>query len=85
MYSFKFLSTYSRMRKSSGSSMSSMPFLGVGATAVNTCSADNNSFFCQLSRIFQMIMWAITLFAILYCIYVFAIPYMLKRFKRSKR
>jgi len=65
--------------------MSSMPFLGVGATAVNTCSAENDSFFCQLSRIFQMIMWAITLFAILYCIVFIAIPYILKRFKKSKR
>lgn len=75
------------MRKGSGSSMPSMPSMpsfGVGATAMNVCSADNDSFFCKLSRIFQMIMWVIVLCMILYFIYVFVWPFVSQKMKGSK-
>ena len=82
------------MRKSSNSSMPSMPSmpsLGVGATVMNTCSANNESLFCKFSRGFQIIMWIFSICLILYFIYVFVWPFVSQKmkgmtlFKGSKR
>ena len=67
------------MRKSSGSSMPAMPALGLGLGTLNSCSADNDSFFCKFSRFFQMLVWVIIICAILYFIYSFAMPFIKKR------
>ena len=60
--------------------------LGVGAVAVNSCPSTDNSLFCQVSRIFQIISWIFSVFVILFFIYVFfAKPYFGgKRGGRSK-
>jgi hypothetical protein len=59
--------------------------LGVGAVAVNTCSSEDKSMFCQASRIFQIISWIFTTLIFLWIAYVFFDIYVLsKRGKRSK-
>jgi len=81
------------MRKgsSSTSSMPEMPSLGVGATVLNTCSANDESLFCKFSRGFQVLAWIVSISLILYVIYAFVWPFVsqkmkgLKLFKGSKR
>ena len=59
--------------------------LGVGALAVNTCSSEDKSIFCQASRIFQIISWIFSIFIFLWVAYVFFDMYVLsRRGKRSK-
>lgn len=67
------------MRRSPGLGM---PSLGLGLGTVNTCSADNNSLFCQISRIIQIMGWVLLLCVILYVVYVFVMPYFFKGKKR---
>ena len=58
---------------------------GVGAVAVNTCSSQDNSMFCQASRIFQIISWIFSTIIIIWIAYIFFDMYVLsKRGKRSK-
>ena len=58
---------------------------GVGALAVNTCSSEDKSMFCQASRIFQIIGWIFSTLVFLWIAYVFFDVYVLsKRGKRSK-
>lgn len=58
---------------------------GVGAVAVNTCSSEDKSMFCQASRIFQIIGWIFSTLVFLWVAYVFFDIYVLsKRGKRSK-
>jgi len=74
------------MAKGSGSGPS-MPALGmgVGALSVNTCPSTDNSFFCQFSRIFQMITTVLTTLLLLWVVYVIFSPYVFaKRGGRSK-
>jgi len=54
---------------------------GLGLGTINTCTMEDTSFFCQFSRIFQMIMWVFTLLFIGYLIYIFAGPLLFKRRK----
>jgi hypothetical protein len=42
---------------------------GVGAVAVNTCSSEDQSMFCQASRIFQIISWIISIIVFLWVAY----------------
>ena len=68
------------MAKRSGSGSGSGPDfpnlgLGVGAVALNTCASTDNSLFCQVSRIFQIISWIFSVLVILFFIYVFAKAY----------
>lgn len=76
------------MAKGSGSgSGPSMPALGmgVGALAVNTCPSTDNSFFCQFSRIFQMITTVLTTLLLLWFVYVIFSTYVFaKRGGRSR-
>ena len=44
--------------------------MGVGAVSVNTCASTDNSFFCQFSRIFQMITTILTTLLLLFIVYV---------------
>ena len=58
---------------------------GVGAVAVNTCSSEDKSMFCQASRVFQIIGWIFSTLVFLWIAYVFFDVYVLsKRGKRSK-
>ena len=58
---------------------------GVGALAVNTCSSEDKSMFCQASRFFQIIGWIFSTLIFLWVAYVFFDIYVLsKRGKRSK-
>ncbi len=58
---------------------------GVGAVAVNTCSSEDKSMFCQASRFFQIIGWIFSTLIFLWVAYVFFDIYVLsKRGKRSK-
>jgi hypothetical protein len=58
---------------------------GVGAVAVNTCSSEDKSMFCQASRFFQIIGWIFSTLVFLWVAYVFFDIYVLsKRGKRSK-
>ena len=59
-----------------------MPSLGFGFGTINTCSADNNSLFCQISRIIQILTWVFILCLLLYVIYAVVIPYFFKGKKR---
>ena len=59
--------------------------LGVGAVAVNTCSSEDKSMFCQASRIFQVISWIFSIIIFTWIIYTFFSIYVLsKGGKRSK-
>lgn len=44
--------------------------MGVGAVSVNTCASTDNSFFCQFSRIFQMITTILITLLLLFFVYV---------------
>ena len=57
------------MAKGSGSGMPALG-MGVGAVAVNTCPSTDNSFFCQFSRIFQMITTFLTTLLLFWFVYV---------------
>jgi hypothetical protein len=58
---------------------------GVGAVAVNTCSSEDKSMFCQASRVFQIISWIFSTLLFIWLAYVFFDIYVLsKRGKRSK-
>ena len=56
---------------------------GVGAIAVNTCSSEDKSLFCQASRFFQIIGWIFSTLVFLWVAYVFFDIYVLS--KRGKR
>jgi len=45
--------------------------LVTGAVAVNTCPIENQTFFCQFSRIFQMISWVFSILVFLTIAYFF--------------
>ena len=78
------------MAKGSGSGSGSglgMPSLGlgVGAVALNTCPSTDNSLFCQVSRIFQIISWIFSTIIIIFIVYFLAKMYFEgKRGGRSK-
>jgi hypothetical protein len=58
---------------------------GVGAVAMNTCSSEDKSMFCQASRIFQVISWIFSIILFLWIFYGFLDIYVLsKRGRRSK-
>ena len=58
---------------------------GVGAVAVNTCSSEDKSMFCQASRIFQIISWIFSTIMFIWLFYVLLDIYVLsKRGRRSK-
>jgi hypothetical protein len=57
--------------------------LGVGAVAVNTCPIENQTFFCQFSRIFQMISWVFTILVFMYIAYIFVSVYFFSK-RKSK-
>lgn len=58
---------------------------GVGAVAMNTCSSEDKSMFCQASRIFQVISWIFSTLIFLWVVYMFLDMYVLsRRGKRSK-
>ena len=72
------------MAKGSGSGMPALG-MGVGAVAVNTCPSTDNSLFCQVSRIFQIISWIFSTLIIIWIIYWLAKGYFGgKRGGRSK-
>jgi len=59
--------------------------LGVGAVAVNTCSSEDKSMFCQASRIFQAIYWIFSIIMFSWILYILFDIYVLsKRGPRSK-
>jgi len=49
----------------------SAPFvgLGFGVGSLNVCKSEDNTFYCQFTRVFQMIIMALILFYIAYFIY----------------
>ena len=55
---------------SSGGGFGSGVGLVTGAVAVNTCPIDNQTFFCQFSRVFQMITWVFSILVFLYIAYI---------------
>jgi len=58
---------------------------GVGAVAVNTCSSEDQSLFCQASRIFQIISWIFSIIVFVWVAYIFFDFYVLsRRGRRSK-
>ena len=59
--------------------------LGVGALALNQCASTDDSLFCQWSRFFQVFMQVITVVIVLYFIYTFAIPYLVKMGRSGRR
>jgi len=66
---------------SSKSSGGSGVGLGVGAVAVNNCPVDNQTLFCQFSRIFQVISWFFTICLFAYLAYFILMPFFSKRRK----
>ena len=75
------------VRSSGGRSSDAGPLLGlgVGALSVNTCSTSDNSFFCNYSRIFQMIMWTITLIFIVWIVFALLSPLVFAAFSKRGR
>jgi hypothetical protein len=72
------------MAKGSGSGMPALG-MGVGAVAVNTCPSTDNSFFCQFSRIFQIITTVLTTLLLFWVVYIIFSTYVFaKRGGRSK-
>jgi len=59
--------------------------LGVGAVALNQCASTDESLFCQWSRFFQIFMQVITVIIVLYFIYTFAIPYVVRKGRSGRR
>jgi len=55
--------------------------LVTGAVAVNTCPIENQTFFCQFSRIFQMITWVFTICLFLFIAYIFIKSYVFSKGK----
>ena len=53
-----------------------------GAVGVNQCNATDMTWYCQFSRFFSTIMMVITIFAIIYVLYILASVYL---FKKSKK
>jgi hypothetical protein len=49
--------------------------LGLGLGTINTCKSEDQDFFCQASRYFQMFTWVIVILFILYFVYIFSKPY----------
>jgi hypothetical protein len=68
---------------SSGGGLSTGLGLVGGAVAVNTCPIENQTFFCQFSRIFQMITWVFTILVFLYIAYIFLSVYVFSK-RRSR-
>jgi hypothetical protein len=58
--------------------------LVTGAVAVNTCPIENQTFFCQFSRIFQMITWVFTICIFLYIAYIFLSIYVFSKRGKSR-
>jgi hypothetical protein len=58
--------------------------LGVGAVAVNTCPIENQTLFCQFSRIFQVISWIFSICLFLFIAYIFLKAYVFSKRGRSK-
>ena len=56
---------------------------GVGAIAVNTCSSEDKSLFCQASRFFQIIGWIFSTLIMIWVVYLLLDIYVLS--KRGKR
>jgi hypothetical protein len=72
------------MAKGSGSGMPALG-MGVGAVAVNTCPSTDNSLFCQVSRIFQMIGMFLSTIIMIWLLYIILSPYLFsKRGGRSR-
>ena len=57
---------------------------GVGAVAVNTCSSEDQSLFCQASRIFQIISWIFSIIIFAWVAYTFFDIYVLSRRGKAK-
>lgn len=57
--------------------------LVTGAVAVNTCPIENQTFFCQFSRIFQMITWVFSILVFMYIAYIFLSVYVFSK-RRSR-
>ena len=68
----------------SGSGLSTGLGLVGGAVSVNTCPVENQTFFCQFSRIFQMITWVFTICIMLYIAYIFISMYFFSKRGRSR-
>jgi hypothetical protein len=60
-----------RSSRGSGGDFSTGLGLVTGAVAVNTCPIENQTFFCQFSRIFQMISWVFSILVFLTIAYFF--------------
>ncbi|NBO70650.1 hypothetical protein EBV26_09250 [bacterium] len=56
--------------RNSGSSMP-MTGIGLGAVAVNTCPVDDQSLFCRVSRLFQIISWIFGTMVMIWVAYIF--------------
>ena len=52
--------------------INSSPTIGLlgGAVSVNNCTSQDNSFYCNFSRIYSIIIKSVTLLLILYCFYI---------------
>jgi hypothetical protein len=59
--------------------------LGAGTLAVNTCSSEDTSIFCQISRIFQVISWIFTILIFMWIAYMFLDIYVLSKNGRRSR
>jgi hypothetical protein len=72
-------------RRSGSSGIGTGLGLGVGAVGVNTCSSEDQSWFCQISRIFQIISWIFSILIFIWIAYMFFDIYVLsRRGKKSK-
>lgn len=62
--------------KSSGMPMTGV---GVGAVAVNSCPVDDQSLFCRVSRLFQIISWIFGTIVMIWIAYIFLDEYVFSK------
>jgi len=59
--------------------------LGAGTVSVNTCSSQDKTWFCQASRIFQVISWVFSIFIFMVVVYIFFEMFVLSKFKKRSK
>ncbi len=65
-----------------GRSMLSNSGLQMHGGAITMCTPSDTSFYCTMNRIFAYVSFFIMIIAILYIIYIFALPFIIKKSKQ---
>ena len=72
------------MARGKGFNLGNLHFMG-GAVSHNQCTTDDDSYYCQFSRIFSTITMAFSLLFIVFLIYYFFKDFIFTKTKKSRR